>query len=238
MIPTSRYFPLRFHVLRSLLRLSTHTETYIPLTPSLLEPLSSAEFTQKPKPSTLAPLDFEYVIRAPTAYPRTRAYQDGLAEEISFLLLESQALMSTSIAFPEMAIPVTTVLRRFVKKGKASGGGGGGGLKVGGLFKILIEKIEATSKMIADKRKSVEFAPNDRQGLEGFLEGVSWETTPLGTYWKLQKRVRDAKRREVEKAAREERGPEEDGSEGEDGSEPEEEYEDDELEGEMEMEDD
>jgi nucleolar complex protein 2 len=230
LIPTSRYFPLRFHVIRSLLSLSAHTKTYIPLVPSLVEPLSSAEFTHKPKPSTLAPLDFEYHIRAPAAYPRTRAYQDSLAEEITFLLLESQALMSTSISFPEMSIPVVTLLKRFTKK---NGGKGG---KATSLFKVLIDKIETTAKWVNEKRKNVEFAPNDRQQVEDFLQGVDVETTAVGAYWKLQKKVRTAKRKEVEKAAREERGPEEDGSD-DDNDEPEDEIED-EDEGEMEYEED
>ena len=193
LIPTSRYFPLRFHLLRSLLRLSTHTKTYIPLVPSLLEPLASAEFTHKPKPSTLPPLDFEYHIRAPSTYPRTRVYQDGLGEEIAYLLLESQALMSTSIAFPELAIPVVTALKRFVKKGKNG--------KVGGQFKVLTERMENNAKWVGEKRKGVEFAPNDRGAVESFLEGVEIESSPLGTYWRLQKKVRDTKRREVEKVS-------------------------------------
>ncbi|CED85350.1 Predicted protein involved in nuclear export of pre-ribosomes [Phaffia rhodozyma] len=236
LIPTSRYFPLRFHVVRSLLRLSAHTNTYIPLTPSLLEPLSSAEFTSKPKPSTLSPLDFEYVIRAPTAYPRTKIYQDGLAEEIAFILLEHQAQLSTSIAFPELAIPIVSSLKRFVKKGTKNA-------KASGLFKVLLEKIDMNAKWVGEKRKSVEFAPNDRSEVDGFLEGVKVDSTPLGQFWKLQKKVRDAKRREIEKAAREERGPEEDDSDGQDdeGSDDEGEFDledEDEEEGEIEMEDD
>lgn len=86
-----------------------------------------------------------------------------------------------------------TALKRFVKKGKNG--------KVGGMFKVLIERMEGNSKWIGEKRKGVEFAPNDRGAVEGFLEGVEVESSPLGTYWKLQKRVRETKRREVEKVS-------------------------------------
>lgn len=239
-------------MIRSLLRLTAQTRTYIPLAPSLLEPLSSSEFTQKPKPSSLTPLDFEYAIRAGAQYPRTRVYQEGLGEELAFLMLEHQALLSTSIAYPELSLPVTLYLRKFVKKCKTP--------RVTSAFKLVIEKMELNSKWVADKRKQVEFSPRDRAGVDGFLEDVSVEATPLGIFWKLQKKVRcvfslfvgvpltyasclcprqvrDNKRREVEKAAREERGPEEDGSEDDEG-EGAFEVEDDEDEDELELEDD
>lgn len=182
LIPTSRFFPLRFQVVRSLLRLTAQTGTYIPLAPSLLEPLSSSEFTQKPKPSSLTPLDFEYAIRAGAQYPRTRVYQEGLGDELAFLLLEHQALLSTSIAFPELSLPVVLYLRKFVKKCKTP--------KVTTAFKLVIEKMELNGKWVADRRKQVEFSPRDRAGVDGFLEDVSVEASPLGIYWKLQKKVR------------------------------------------------
>lgn len=228
LIPTSRFFPLRFQVIRSLLRLTAQTKTYIPLTPSLLEPLSSSEFTQKPKPSSLTPLDFEYAIRAGAQYPRTRVYQEGLGEELAFLMLEHQALLSTSIAFPELAIPVVLYLRKFIKKCKTP--------KVTAAFKLVIEKMELNAKFVADKRKNVEFSPRDRAGVDHFLQDVSVDKTPLGTYWRLQKKVRDSKRREVEKAAREERGADED--ESDEGGDGDFEIEGEEDEDEIEMEDD
>ena len=169
-------------MVRSLLRLTAQTGTYIPLAPSLLEPLSSSEFTQKPKPSSLTPLDFEYAIRAGAQYPRTRVYQEGLGDELAFLLLEHQALLSTSIAFPELSLPVVLYLRKFVKKCKTP--------KVTTAFKLVIEKMELNGKWVADRRKQVEFSPRDRAGVDGFLEDVSVEASPLGIYWKLQKKVR------------------------------------------------
>jgi nucleolar complex protein 2 len=78
LIPTAQYFPLRFQLIRSLLRISASTLTYIPLAPALVEVLSSAEMKKLPKPSTLKVLEFNTSIRAPKAYLRTRIYQDGV----------------------------------------------------------------------------------------------------------------------------------------------------------------
>merc|ERR1712093_598613 len=49
LIPTSTYFPLRFHLMRSLLRLSRATGTYIPLASALLEVLNSNEMKKSSK---------------------------------------------------------------------------------------------------------------------------------------------------------------------------------------------
>merc|ERR1711977_168766 len=51
LIPTSTYFPLRFHLMRSLLRLSRATGTYIPLASALLEVLNSNEMKKLQSPA-------------------------------------------------------------------------------------------------------------------------------------------------------------------------------------------
>lgn len=192
LVPTSRFFPLRFHVLHSLLRLVAKTGTYIPLAPYCLEILESAEFKRsKSKAGALRPLDLEYIIRAPAAYPRTRIYQESLAEELVFILGEFHSLMGRHIAFPEMTIPVVAALKRHLKRGSGSA-------KSNSHIKILVEKIEATRTWVEKKRQNVDFAPNNRTEVDGFLEGTPVDVTPIGTWMRLQRKVRDQKRKEVE----------------------------------------
>ncbi|KAJ9094837.1 hypothetical protein QFC20_006815 [Naganishia adeliensis] len=198
LVPTSRWFPLRFHVLHALLRITARTGNYVPLAPFLLEILESVEFKRaNPKNASLKPLDLEYVIKAPASYPKTKIYQETLAEELVYLLGEFHAVMSTNIAFPEMTIPVVFMLKRYLKKGGASG-------KVNNQLKTLVEKIEVTRQWVEKKRRGVTFAPNDRADVEAFLEGVPITETPIGSWMRLQKKVRDQKRKEIEMAQREE----------------------------------
>lgn len=164
----------------------------MPLSPFLLEILESVEFKRaKPKNASLKPLDLEYAIKAPASYPKTKIYQETLAEELVFLLGEFHAVMSTNIAFPEMTIPVVFMLKRYLKKGGASG-------KVNNQLKTLVDKIEVTRQWVEKKRRSVTFAPNDRAEVETFLEGVPVTETPIGSWMRLQKKVRDQKRKEIE----------------------------------------
>ncbi|KAF2680965.1 ribosome assembly protein-like protein Noc2 [Lentithecium fluviatile CBS 122367] len=200
LIPTAQYFPLRFQLIRSLLRISSATSTYIPLAPALVEVLNSAEMKKPPKPSTLKALEFSTSIRATKAYLRTRIYQDGIGEQVAELLSEFFVLWAKNIAFPELALPVIVMLKRWVKS-MTKKSNGNRNAKVNSLIALLVQKLEANTKWIEEKRAKVEFAPNDRAGVESFLKEVDWEKTPLGAYVAGQRKTRDHKAK-VEEAAR------------------------------------
>lgn len=200
LIPTAQYFPLRFQLVRSLLRISASTGTYIPLAPALVEVLNTTELKKPPKPSTLKALDFNTTIRATKAYLRTRTYQDGLGEQVAELLGEFFVLWSKNIAFPELALPVIVMLKRWVKSmtKKASGNRNA---KINSLMVLLVQKLESNSKWIEEKRSKVDFAPNDRTSVDAFLKDVEWEKTPLGAYVGGQRKTREQKAK-MEEAAR------------------------------------
>jgi nucleolar complex protein 2 len=197
LIPTAQYFPLRFQLVRSLLRISSATATYIPLAPALVEVLNSAEMKKIPKPSTLKPLEFSVAIRATKAYLRTRTYQDGVGEQVVELLSEFFVLWAKNIAFPELALPVIVMLKRWVKA-MTKKSSGNRNAKLNSLMALLIQKLEANAKWVEEKRAKIEFAPNDRAGVEGFLKEFEWEKTPLGAFVAGQRKSRDQKAKVLE----------------------------------------
>ncbi|KAH7391232.1 Noc2p family-domain-containing protein [Cadophora sp. MPI-SDFR-AT-0126] len=203
LIPTSTYFPLRFHLMRSLLRLSRATGTYIPLASALLEVLNSNEMKKAPKPSTLKGLDFASNYKAQKTYLRTRVYQDGVGEQVAELLSEFFVLWSRNIAFPELGLPVIVMLKRWLKdvSHKTSGNKNN---KVNSAFVLLLQKIEANAKFIEQHRAKVEFAPNNRAGVDNFLKDTDWEKTPLGAFVSGQRKQREAKAKLLEEGRREE----------------------------------
>lgn len=199
LIPTAQYFPLRFQLIRSLLRISSATATYIPLAPALVEVLSSAEMKKPPKPSTLKALEFSTTIRATKAYLRTRVYQDGVGEQVAELLAEFFVLWTKNIAFPELALPVIVMLKRWVKA-MTKKSSGNRNAKISSLIALLVQKLEANARWVEEKRAKVEFAPNDRAGVEGFLKDLEWDKTPLGAYVAGQRKSRDQKAKMLEQA--------------------------------------
>ena len=205
LIPTATYFPLRFQLTRSLLRLSMATSTYIPLAAPLYEVLNSAEMRKAPKSSTLKPLDFDTIIRVPKSYLKTRTYQDGIGEQIQELLSEFFGLWSKNIAFPELALPVVVMLKRWLKDvNSRTPGAGNKNQKVNGLIALLVQKVDANVKFIEDKRSKVDFAPNNRKGVTSFLDDLEWEKTPIGAFLVGQRKVREEKAKVMEAARKEE----------------------------------
>ena len=199
LIPTAQYFPLRFQLIRSLLRIAQATATYIPLAPALVEVLNSAEMKKPPKPSTLKALDFSTSIRATKAYLRTRTYQDGVGEQVAELLAEFFVLWNKNIAFPELALPVIVMLKRWVKA-MTKKSSGNRNAKPSSLIALLVQKLEANSRWVEEKRAKVEFAPNNRAGVEGFLKDVEWDKAPLGAYVAGQRKSREQKQKLLEDA--------------------------------------
>jgi nucleolar complex protein 2 len=206
LIPSPIYFPLRFHLTRSLLRLSLTTQTYIPLAPCLLEVLSSPELKKAPKASTLRPLDFATTLRAPSTYLKTRVYQTGLGEQVAELLAEFFGIWCKNIAFPELVIPPTVLLKRWLKEvsphqhthnPKQSRNGkqdkGNRNAKFCSAVVLLVQKLDANAKFVAEKRRTVDFAPSNREGVENFLKDVRWEDTPLGAFVTGQRKIREEK---------------------------------------------
>lgn len=200
LVPNSRSYPLHLQIVRSLLHLTRHTETYIPISPYIL-PILISPFSSSshPKSSTLRPLDFEVQIRVPQQYLKTRVFSEGLVEEAAYLLTEWLASKAVhgSIAFPEIVIPVVVVLRKTLKSVKGSAGSG----KDLGVVKGLVERIEESARWADQKRKDVTLSPAKMAAVhewESDLKGKVDES-PLGKYLKVQRKTREKRRKLVEK---------------------------------------
>ncbi|CAO3649045.1 unnamed protein product [Cunninghamella echinulata] len=155
LIPTAQYYPLRFHILRSMASLCEATKAYITLTPYILEVLDSPELKNKAKPSTAKPLDWDIHLRAPKPYLRGRIYQDGILDQVVELLEANFKPYYHHISFPEMIIPTIVTVKRFVKKSKNAKGNQ--------KLIALVKKLEIKSTSVQIQRSRIELTPNDEK---------------------------------------------------------------------------
>jgi len=169
----------------------------------LLEVLNSAEMKKSPKPTTLRPLDFSSIIRAPTSYLKTRVYQDGVGEQVMELFSEFFVLWTKSVAFPELQLPVSVMLKRWLRTASSKTTGNKNAKVNQGLL-LLVQKMETNARWIEERRNKVTFAPKDRAEVEAFLKDTTWEDTPFGAFVVGQRKTRDEKRKVLEQARLEE----------------------------------
>lgn len=197
LIPTAQFFPFRFYLVRSLIRLSQGTGVFIPIFPLIAEVLTSTTITRSPKntpaSAKLQPFLFDDNIKVNQAYLGTRIFQDGVCEQFVELTSEFFSLYARNIAFPELATPAILALRRFSKKSKNS--------KFNRQLQQLIEKLTANSTFISTKRSNVSYGPSNRTEVNQFLRDFEWDKTPLGQYVVVQRTIKEEKVRILREAA-------------------------------------
>lgn len=208
LIPTAQFFPLRFYLIRSLIRISQNTGVFIPIYPLLSEILSSTAFTKKPKKSTLPAFDFDHNIKCTQAYLGTRIYQEGLAEQFVDLLGEYFVLYCKSVSFPELTTLAVISLRRYIKHSENA--------KFNKMLQNVVDKINQNTQLILKKRGDVDFGPNNRSEVERFLNDITWKETPLGSWVAVQREVKEEKARLLRESLEsdDEQGDEEELSDG------------------------
>lgn len=197
LIPTAQFFPLRFYLIRSLIRLSQNTGAFIPIFPLLSEILISSAFTKVPKKKeNMVAFDFDHNIKCNRAYLGTRVYHEGLSEQFVDLLGEYFVLYCKDVAFPELATPAIISLRRYVKTSN--------NVKYNKQLLDVIEKLDQNSSFIQKARADVDFSPSNRTEVNRFLNETAWEKTPLGSYITVQREVKEERARMLRESMEEE----------------------------------
>ncbi|QLQ81492.1 hypothetical protein HG537_0F02530 [Torulaspora globosa] len=197
LIPTPQFFPLRFYLIRSLIRLSQNTGVFIPIFPLLSEILVSSAFTKVPKKKeNLEAFDFDHNIKCTKAYLGTRVCHEGLAEQFVDLLGEYFVLYCKNVAFPELATPAIISLRRYIKNSK--------NVRFNKQLSNIVEKLDQNCSFIQKARSNVEFSPTLRTEVNRFLNDTPWEKTPLGSYITVQREIKEEKARLLRESLEEE----------------------------------
>lgn len=196
LIPTAQFYPLRFYLVRALLRVSQATGTYIPIFPLLAEVLTSSMFSKPPKSLKLAAVDFDANIKVNQAYLGTRAYFDGVADQFIELSAEFFGLYAKLVAFPELVTPAVLLLRRFLKKSKNG--------KFNRQLGQLVEKLNANAQLVTQQRLGVEYGPSNKVEVANFMSSTEWELTPLGQYISVLRKAKEERERILRQAMEDE----------------------------------
>jgi len=189
LIPTPKYFPLRFHCARILREISSSTGTFIPVLPLYLEVLNTFNFKKKSKKVSMKPMDFSCILKLSKSQLLENGFKDATVEEIYGGILSYLADNSNKIAFPELVTPMIFQLKDFLKNSKVQ--------NYSKKIKSLLDKSLANQKMIDTRRKHVTFGVAETQKILVWEAQVANDGTPLLAFyknWKKNTDIQQAKR--------------------------------------------
>lgn len=182
LIPAAKYVPLRFHLVRGLMQLSSGTGVFIPVMPHLLEVCTVVNFGQKHSAASMRPLELSCVLRVSPAQMKESGFRDAVIEMFYELVLEYLSSVSHSVAFPELVLPALVYLKEFSKKCKVA--------NYTKKVKQLAEKMEENYRFIENRRTNCNIALGDAQGLDNLEQRWKQEGTPWSRFYEQWSKLR------------------------------------------------
>jgi len=183
LVPTPKYYPLRFHCAKILREVSASTATFIPILPIYLEVLNNFNFGKKSRKASMKPLDFSCILKLAKSQLEESGMKEATMEEVYSGLLSYLADNSNRIGFPELVTPMQFQLKDFLKRCKAA--------SFSKKVKQVLEKTVANAKFIETRRKNVSFGVGDKTAIQAWEAQVARDGTPLLAFYKNWKKVSD-----------------------------------------------
>lgn len=187
LVPSSRYMPLRLHLVKALIKLSTSTNTFIPILPYLTEVLEMLERTKKYKSTTVENEEkiknFNVILKVPNDFVNHSRFAELTIKHVHDLILEYTAQQSHLISFPELILVSNVRIRKFLKNWKNPND-----CKQ---LKQLLDKIIESSKFIELKRKSSPIGVTEFDKVDAFENDMKLNGTPLMRFFESQKQKED-----------------------------------------------
>lgn len=181
LIPTSKYIPLRFHLVRGLIILSKDTDTFIPILPLIYETLNIVDFKKKHVSLSMKPMDFDCALKLSKSQLQENGFKDKVIEQVYELILEYLQTQAHTIGFPELVLPTIIHLKSFLKLCKIS--------NYCRKLKQLLDKIQENSSEITTKRKSVTFKLSDSDSIKQWENDLKEKGMPLVKFYESLKKL-------------------------------------------------
>lgn len=188
LLPTTQYFPLRFHITQILIDLSRDTGVFIPVLPFLLEVLNTFDFNKKHQKVSMKPLHFTCILRVSKSQQVENGFKDTIIETVYGQILQYLANQSHSIAFPDLSFTPRQQLKQFLNKCSI--------VNYTRKIRQLIDKIEQNSDHIEKSRRNVNFTLINFKLIDAWETTVKNNGTPLHTFfdsWDKVHRIKKGK---------------------------------------------
>ncbi|XP_030745334.1 nucleolar complex protein 2 homolog [Sitophilus oryzae] len=186
LIPTTQYFPLRFHVTKILINFTKDTNVFVPILPFLLEVLTSYDFDKKHQKVSMKPLNFTCLLRVSKSQIQENGFKDTVIDTVYSQLLEYLSIISHSISFPDLSLICMLQIKQFLKKCKTA--------NYTRKMKQVLEKIEQNSQFIETERSKLTLQLTNAKQIEGWQSQIKTKGTPLSLYYETWSKMRNTKK--------------------------------------------
>ena len=146
LIPTARYYPMRFHCVDMYIQIISATDMYIPVAPLLLDVIEVRALGADD-------LVEREVHGEAVEHIEARAVQDVVVTKAIALLTDYLRLLEKNVAYPELAYPIARSLKSYSKKCRVS--------QWSSATRALSQKLDKQSESIVRIRESISGAPMD-----------------------------------------------------------------------------
>lgn len=170
LIPTARYVPLRFHLVKSLMQIAEETGNFIPTLPFILDVLTLFDYNKKSAFSVRA-LNFQCALKVTKSQLLEAGFKEKCIAEACDSMLDYFKIYSHSIGFPELALPAILQIKSFIKQCKVS--------KYNQQLKVVLGKVEENISFISEKRRSVTFEITNTEEIKKWEQNILDLKTPL-----------------------------------------------------------
>ncbi|CAG0899443.1 unnamed protein product [Darwinula stevensoni] len=151
-----------------------HDESVKTLVHPFVQVLTIVDFNKKTDKKAgggvMVPINWHCVLHLSPSQMKTRAFRDGLLDQMHLHLAHWLAIHSTDPAFPEIAFPVSHQMRLFLKACRVS--------TYGKKLKGLLNASEESSGLVKEDRAKVKVGEGETR---------SWQESPLGKYYRQWK---------------------------------------------------
>jgi nucleolar complex protein 2 len=185
-MPDAKFFPVRFHLVRGLIKLSEATDTFIPVLPFITNVLDHVDYKKKGKAKVeeSKKMDMNCLLRVTKAQVLEKQFKDKTINNVYELFLEYLSTQSHRIGFPELAFIPLLKVKKFLKTNCKNP-------EHSRLLKQAQEKVEENIKYIESKRKSVPFKFNDIQAIDAWERQRRDEVPPISKFYEQWKKMRN-----------------------------------------------
>ncbi|XP_052823588.1 nucleolar complex protein 2 homolog [Octopus bimaculoides] len=178
-----RFYPLHFHCIAMLNKISASTSKFIPTLPFILETLEYLDLNKKCSKVALKPICFTYVLKMTKSQVQEKTFKDTVIEQVYEHMLTCLNIVSHSISFPELVFPAQIQIKDVLKNCKVP--------NYSKQLKQLYEKIEENSKFISTRRNSFSLNLSDTKAINSWERQCKEQVPPILKFFRVWRKLCD-----------------------------------------------